>query len=205
MTSRALVKNAQRSARKQRVFEAAAVLFQRKGFAATSMRDIASAVGLEPSSLYSHIRSKQELLKDICFQCGESFLSGLDAILDASEDPVQRTMSLIALHVRIAKEDLTSMTVFNDEWKHLEEPYASEFKSMRKRYEEMSLEILEQGISSGAFREVDRYLLLNTIVNSSLLVQRSKRLFTKSSAELTADITDLIFNGLLKNNNKPTA
>ena len=199
MMSDVLTAKDKRSARKQRIYEAAAILFQQKGYSATSMRDIASAVMLEPSSLYSHIKSKQELLSDICFECGVRFLNGLEEIAKEEQDVISMTRALIALHVSVAKEDLTSMTVFNDEWKHLDEPALSEFTSMRKQYEDRSMSILEEGMKSGLFRRVDKYLLLNTIVNSSLLIQRSKKLFAKSKATLTTDISDLIFNGLLQN------
>lgn len=48
-------------ATKDDIKKAAASLFAIKGFEATTMNDIADAVGLKKQSLYSHIRSKSEL------------------------------------------------------------------------------------------------------------------------------------------------
>jgi len=46
---------------KERILMTATVLFARKGFAAVSMRDIATANDIKPSSLYNHFESKEAL------------------------------------------------------------------------------------------------------------------------------------------------
>lgn len=48
-------------ATKDEIKKAAATLFALKGYEATTMNDIAEAVGLKKQSLYSHIRGKSEL------------------------------------------------------------------------------------------------------------------------------------------------
>jgi len=50
---------------KERIFEAAIDLFAQNGFDATSMREIAEAVGIKKASLYSHYKSKDEILEKI--------------------------------------------------------------------------------------------------------------------------------------------
>ena len=50
---------------KQKIFEAAIDLFAQKGFNATSMREIAESVGIKKASLYSHYKSKDEILEKI--------------------------------------------------------------------------------------------------------------------------------------------
>ena len=177
MTSdKATVREPIRSASKQRVFNAAARLFMDKGYPATSMRDLANAVGILPSSLYSHIKSKQELLQDICFTSGSRFLNGIDNILSQDILPGEKVVQLIRLHVDISREDTTSMTVFNDEWRHLAEPRLNEFMQMRKSYELKCLEILRSGVSAGQFRNVNEHVALNVILNSTIGVQKSRRL-----------------------------
>lgn len=50
---------------KERIFEASIDLFAQKGFDATSMREIAEVVGIKNASLYSHYKSKDEILEKI--------------------------------------------------------------------------------------------------------------------------------------------
>ncbi len=50
---------------KEKIFEAAIDLFAEKGYDATSMREIAEAVGIKKASLYSHYKGKDEILEKI--------------------------------------------------------------------------------------------------------------------------------------------
>jgi AcrR family transcriptional regulator len=50
---------------KEKIFEAAIDLFAQKGFDATSMREIAEVVGIKKASMYSHYKSKDEILEKI--------------------------------------------------------------------------------------------------------------------------------------------
>ena len=46
---------------RERILDEALVLFSEKGYAATTMRDIADKVGIKAASLYNHFRGKREL------------------------------------------------------------------------------------------------------------------------------------------------
>lgn len=50
---------------KEKIFDSAIELFAKKGFDATSMREIAEAVGIKKASLYSHYKSKNEIMDNI--------------------------------------------------------------------------------------------------------------------------------------------
>ena len=82
--------------RRTLILDAAADLFIRKGYPHVSMSDIAAAVGIVPSALYRHFRSKEELLHESVtkrFQLVdavfEAFVgSDLDAMFTALADAV---------------------------------------------------------------------------------------------------------------------
>ena len=185
--------------RKKYIYERAARLFRDKGFPATSMRDLASAVGIEASSLYSHIDSKAEILRHICFNCAGRFLEELEEINNSTVDPSEKLRALIDSHVSIAQEDATSIIVFNDEWRHLEEPYLAEFVNLRRTYEEGCVRIIKEGISDGSFRNIDPFIVLNSMLSSTLWIHRSARAHEWTHSEISGQIADMVLFGLKLN------
>ena len=156
----------QKKSKKTIIQETAARLFRDKGYSATSMRDLAEAVNLKASSLYNHISSKEEILRDICFENAQRFLSSMDKVEAMEASAAAKVKVLLQLHVRTAMEDATSVTAFNDEWRHLNEPYLTEFKNLRRDYEQRFKQLLRQGMAVGEFRPVNATVALYTIFSS---------------------------------------
>ena len=184
--------------RKNEIQSAAAKLFGEKGFAACSVRDIASAVGLGAASLYNHMGSKDELLTKICFHCAQEFLDGMHAIDVDEKSPGEKIKELIKLQIHIALNDKSSVTVFNDEWRHLQEPFLSKFLELRRVYETAYLRIIHEGIERGDLKQMDAYLVYQMILSSLrwLHLPGAKKI-KQTERELTDQITSIILNGIV--------
>jgi TetR/AcrR family transcriptional regulator, cholesterol catabolism regulator len=183
--------------RKDEIRNAAAKLFGEKGFAASSVRDIANAVGLGAASLYNHMDSKDDLLTTICFRCAESFSEGMETIDEAAKNPVEKIESLIRLHIDIALHDKSSITVFNDEWRHLQEPFLSSFLQLRRMYESTYLRIIREGMDRHLL-EIRDPLLVYQLILSSLrwLHQPGVKKLKGSESEITEQIISLLIKGI---------
>ena len=81
------------------VLDAAARLFAGKGYGATSMRDIAGAVGMLPGSLYYHFASKEELLVAVYEEGVRRIKAALAPALARPGDPWQRLENACAAHL----------------------------------------------------------------------------------------------------------
>lgn len=185
--------------RKETIYREAARLFREKGYRASSMRDLAQRVGLEASSLYNHIRSKEEILQDICFENAEKFLQGMTTVEMEGGSPPEQVEALIRLHIRIAIEAPTSITVFNDEWRHLSEPHISRFLGMRRNYEQRFLNILKRGIKHGLFRKVNPTTALYTLLTSLRWMHYwHHEEKSGSEEEVIQDMLQLLLGGLEK-------
>ena len=155
--------------RKEQINEIAQTLFRNKGYAATSMRDLAKEVGIEPASIYSHVKSKEALLQKICFRIADEFFDALQGILKEDLSAEEKLSTAIDAHVGVILNNLDATTVFFHEWKHLSEPSLSEFKTLRNKYEKQFRSIIEAGIESDEFDEVDAHVsikLLFAMMNS---------------------------------------
>ncbi len=190
--------NSQKKTKKELVFEAAGKLFMEKGYLAASMRELAERVGLEQaSSLYNHLKSKEEVLRKICFDNAQKFINGISEIEKQPVSSSEKIKQLIALHIRVATEDITSVTVFNDEWRHLSEPYLSDFLALRRDYENRFKKIIDEGILSGEFKKTHSNVALYTILTSVRWIHywynEERDLGPK---DLEKDIINLLLTGL---------
>jgi AcrR family transcriptional regulator len=160
------MQDADKKNRKQIIYREAARLFREKGYNAASMRELAERVQLKASSLYNHIGSKEEILVKICFDNAHRFIQGMEKVEAMNSDSREKIKELLRLHIRTALEDTTSVTVFNDEWKHLSAPLLSEFILLRKDYENRFRKIIQKGVDSGELKKLNTEILLYSLLNS---------------------------------------
>ncbi len=152
--------------RKLQITDTATTLFRQKGYAATSMRDLASAIGIEAASLYNHVRSKEELLHRICFGMAEAFFKARHQVESLHLAAPVKLRLAIEKHVEVITSHRDASAVFQHEWRHLSEPDLSVFISMRNEYEAYFSEIIRQGVAEGNFRATDEKLAVLSLLSS---------------------------------------
>jgi len=147
--------------REDQVRAAALRLFREKGYHATSMRDIADAVGINKGSLYSYIRSKEDLLIPVFERAMGVLLAQIEQIAaDASLGPTERLQLAIQAHVSAVADNLETLTVYLSEWRQLATDSLVTVREQRERYAALFLAILEDGVQTGAFRPMDTRIAL---------------------------------------------
>lgn len=152
--------------RKEQIIQTAAGLFKEKSYEAASMRDIASALGIEAASLYSHIKSKEEILETICFRMADEFLKAIDEVNDIYFNAEEKLRMAVKNHIGIITGDLNSSTVFLREWRHLQAEKKNEFINMRNRYESGFTQILINGENENIFSAPDKKFAVLTILSA---------------------------------------
>lgn len=185
--------------RRAEIIEIAARLFKIKGFTATTMRDIAEQVGMEAASMYNHIKSKDEILQAICFKISNEYIAQLTVIENQIKSPVEKIKELIRLHVRIIITDIDSISVANNEWKHLSDDALTAFKEARRDYEQRFAKIIEAGIAAGELQPINVSVALFTILSAVRWVE----LWYKNDRDISPEILEeniisLLMNGLQK-------
>lgn len=86
---------------RQDILFTAARLFQEKGYDATSMQDVASALDLSKAALYHHFESKDEILFQIMSYGMDIFENQVVAVVKGIADPEERLRSCIRLHIEV--------------------------------------------------------------------------------------------------------
>lgn len=152
--------------RKDVIIQKAAMLFKTKSYTAASMRELAEALGVEAPSLYNHIGSKSELLHAICFKAGQSFMDQVKAIENMPISIPLKIESTIRFHIRMMLENFDEVYVANHEWRHLKEPFLSDFLNVRRAYEKSLVTLLQEGIEKHEIKAINPYVAVLTILSA---------------------------------------
>ena len=139
------------TSRRDELVAVAARLFAERGYHGTSMADLADAMGVQKGSLYSLTGSKQDLLVLITRDGAASFHGALDGVPDDGE-PLERVRLALRRHLAVVAAQVDAATVFTREWRFLDEPDRTAFRTERRRYEERWRELLREAAERGALR-----------------------------------------------------
>ena len=186
--------------RKEQVIREAAELFRVKGYAATSMRDLANALGIEAASLYSHIKSKEEILQSLCFSMASEFRKSLEEVEKQNITASEKLRRGVMGHIQVMARDLTASAVFMNEHRYLSQPYLREFLLLRINYINRFKKIIEEGIRTKEFRKVDKKLAVMTLFSSlNWMPNWYDPMGTIDSLELGHQLAEMLINGLKQN------
>ena len=199
-----MIKTTRRKAsRKTFILQKAAAMFREKGFSATSMRDLAESVGIEAASLYNHIKSKNEILEAICFEVANRFNSNMDTIEISNQSPIKKVETLLRFHIQQMIENYEEVYVSDREWKHLSDPYLSNFHNQRRTYRKRFAQIIEDGIKKNEIKKIDAPTSVMIILHAVSGIESWHRSKTKMNAqELEDNMVMIMIDGLRKHGEK---
>lgn len=133
-----------------RVRDAALRLFAREGYAAVSMRQIASEVGVQAGALYNYTPDKQSLLFDLMKTHMDDLLAAWEAEA-APEAPMERLERFARFHMRFNYERADAVFISYMELRNLSPENFEIIEGLRRKYEDQLEHILRQGVARGLF------------------------------------------------------
>lgn len=186
------------TSRVEEIWDTAERLFSQYGYHATTMRHIASELGLEGGSLYAHIESKEEILRAVIRRAGDRFLQTLEPIAASDAPPDEKLRTAIRAHIGLIADNLNAATVYFHEWQFLRPRYRTSVLKRRDAYESMFRKIITEGIEAGVFRDVDPKLAGILVLSvGNWLYQWYNPEGPLSPEEVADRFTDMLLDGLL--------
>jgi len=174
-------------------------MFREKGFAATSMRDLAERVGIEAASLYNHIKSKNEILEAICFDVANKFTLNIEEVESSDRPSIEKIEDLMRFHIREMIENYEEVYVSDREWKHLNEPFLSNFRNQRRHYRKLFASIIESGIQRNEIKRIDAPTAVIILLHAVSGIESWHRSHAKISAQdLEDNMITILIDGLRK-------
>src|SRR5215469_2636150 len=140
-------------ARRDESLAVAAELFARKGIKATTVREIADAVGVLSGSLYHHFPSKDEIAREILLRFLTAIRDRYTDVLARGEGPAQALRALVAASLQLSREQPDATAVYQNELRYLRATPG--FEGVQEAAAEVQrawLRVIEQGVADGAFR-----------------------------------------------------
>jgi TetR/AcrR family transcriptional regulator, cholesterol catabolism regulator len=137
----------------ERMLEAAAVLFSKKGYAATSTREIATTLGIRKPSLYYHIDTKEDLLYAICKSSLDQIRVDVKAALEKVHHPLERTRVLVRAHISNLARDQARHAATVSEMRALSGDRQAEVIALRDAYEKLVRSVLKGAQVAGVLRK----------------------------------------------------
>jgi TetR/AcrR family transcriptional regulator, cholesterol catabolism regulator len=137
----------------ERALDAAVGLFSRKGYAATSTREVAKLLGIQKATLYYHVESKEDLLFAICQSSLTQFRNDVETAIRGIQDPLDRVQTLIRTHIESLLQDAAQHSTTFTEVHALSEDRFGQIAKLRDAYENIVRSVLQEGQDAGAVRK----------------------------------------------------
>jgi len=138
--------------RRDELLRAAARLFVDKGFAATTTRDIAEAVGMRSGSPFYHFRSKHELLKAAMLAGLDTGQRRLQAAIAGIDDPERRLRVMIRTHLGNLLEGQCHAPMLLNEARSLQPAARREVALLADSYQLVWQQTLDELVTHGRLR-----------------------------------------------------
>ncbi|MEA2255332.1 MAG: hypothetical protein QOG35_1377 [Solirubrobacteraceae bacterium] len=167
---------------------AAASVFARQGYEATSMADLTQATGLTVGGLYHYIGSKEALLVRICEQLLDPLLERARELVAGAAEPDERLRLLLRAWLAHIEDHLDHMLVFQQERNALErQAHWQSVRRSRKEFERIVDAVLSELEAAGRLRLSDRGLALHAILG---MVNHTPQWFRPRGRLSAAEIAD---------------
>lgn len=185
-----------------RIIDAAADLFAERGFAGTSMRDIAALFDLNPGSLYVYIGSKEQLLKSIVDYVLDSLVRSMTEVESHSTDPVSALKLVARGELSVHAKQPNWYAVYEREHRNLRGEGLISVLAGRRDLDLRVQKLLLQGEQQGIFREMSTAGGLGLGIASAAFINNLHDVYTRVGSEgdigveQFADVyADYLFNG----------
>jgi AcrR family transcriptional regulator len=138
------------------LLEKATTLFDEHGYEATSLQDIAEAVGISRPALYHYVSSKEDLLTALVDKVSRGLADSLSALRRRTDlSPAAKLTELTALLVRERAAAPSQFRILDRSEPMLPDPVRAVHLQARRDVLAELVAVIEEGIDRGEFKPLD--------------------------------------------------
>ncbi len=141
---------------REEILQRASLLFYERGYGATSIRDIAEAVGISSSTMYHHFANKQDVLYAIVSRFMSDFVNATVPVLrDEALSPADRIRRVIRLHIEISDDRRPELLIGNPIRYALDLDQREHGTALQIAYHDAVRDTIAEGCRAGDFQVAD--------------------------------------------------
>lgn len=184
-----------------KIAEALRVLLESKDFGSITTAEIARTAGVTEALIYKYFRDKKDLLYQVLSEYLEHYDTRFEIDVKGIKGALNRLRKLIWSHINVYATDRVFAKILLIEVRSFSDYYTSKPYELVKKYSNILLTIIEEGIANGEIREgispsVMRQVILGALENVCLTGVVFDRQI--SPDDLTESLCDVIFGGIEK-------
>ena len=186
--------------KRQLVMEAAVRVFSQRGYRATSMWDLARAVGLSKPSLYHYVSSKEALLVELYEGVTAAGVESARGMLERDDvEPADAIRQLLVERIEFTCDNRRLLQIFFEEEAEIPPDLTREMRRQRRLYEDALIELLNRAAMNGSVHfETTPRIAVNTLLGAAHWTYKwFDAKGVKTSHEVAEEIADILLNGLL--------
>lgn len=195
----------QREAKRQAVLQAAAQLFNERGFHATSLDDIAARLHVTKPTLYYYVKNKDEILLQCVNQGLEMMLEGIEVSRASGGKALDQLMTCMRVYGRIVTQDFGMCLIrVGDEQLPLES--RNELRRMKSAIDQEFRRLVAEGVAEGSLQPCDPKITAFVIAGALSWIARWYQPGGEYTAEqVAAQCIDTLLGGVLRRPAKRSA
>ena len=184
---------------KQKIIEAAAWVFSRKGYFTASVDEIAEAAGAAKGSVYYHFKSKSTLYIEVLRYGVSLLIKDINKAADTAGSTKDILAKIMQIHVKTYLEFPEMASVFfNDLSIGLEPEVLSEVDEIKEEYNENLIEIIKDGQRWNLVRQGDARLIAAALkgIMHGVCGQYIEKKMNIPEGEVVDFLTQITFSGI---------
>lgn len=187
----------ERKSQQKLILSKSSSLFWEKGYAETSMKDIAGECGFREANIYNFFENKETILFEILHQEMEEILASIRFLKDNQEiDPCNGLKLVIDNHLRLTLgEKRNSKLLFDSGLNNLSVRNRKKIIKLRDEYDRICISVVEAGVEQGVFSCDNARLAVYCIAS---MIARSRIWFTPEGQFSVDSIIDFMYDFSLK-------
>jgi len=128
-----------------RLQQASATLFKEKGFAKTTVRDIAAVIGIQSGSIFHHFKNKEQILQSVMNDAILTVMASMQNNLSEITDTSEQLFCLVLCELEaIHDEQLAGFQLLVSEWRSLNKENQQKILELREQYESLWITVLDK-------------------------------------------------------------